>query len=134
MKVPKAKVNSLSCNTINGECFDINTSMLNFQITSKFIMYIIGNPKWWLLAISIATILGMLLMTFIFCFWSIYLLEAIQRKWRYHKNELRCIKLGDYSLQQRIFVYNSKTEYIKLIFLFFINLLEWLGLISLAFQ
>ena len=68
-----------------------------------------------------------LLLTVVSCFWSVYLLDAIQRKWKVYKHALRCIQQGgDDSLQQML-AYDSKTEFVKFVFLFFMNLVEWLA-------
>ena len=68
-----------------------------------------------------------LLVTVVFCFWSVYLLDAIQRKWKVNINSLRCIQKGENDSVQQIIAYNSKTEFVKFVFLFFMNLVEWLG-------
>ena len=83
-----------------------------------------------LLLVQIFLILLMLLVlsiTSVFCFWSVYLLDAIQRKLKVYKHALRCIQQGgDDSLQQML-AYDSKTEFVKFVFLFFMNLVESLG-------
>ena len=65
--------------------------------------------------------------TILFCFWSIYLIEAIRRKWNIYRRALGCLQQGDCDLQQQILTYNSKTEFVKNVFLFFMNLVEWTG-------
>ena len=71
-----------------------------------------------------------LLTTFVFCFWFVYLLDAIRRKWKFYKNELRCLQQENFDSQQQILVYNAKTEFVKNVFLFFMNIIEWLTLMS----
>ena len=73
-------------------------------------------------------IIGLIITTVVFCFWFIYLLDGIQRKLISHRNILRNIRQEEASSEQDILAYNSKTEYVKYIFLFFMNLVEWLGL------
>ena len=82
----------------------------------------------WLVSILLLLlVLLFLLMTVVFCFWSVYLLDAIQRKWKVNRNSLRCIQKGENDSVQQIIAYNSKTEFVKFVFLFFMNLVEWLG-------
>ena len=69
--------------------------------------------------------------TIVFCFWSVYLFEFIRRKKCFYKNAQKCLKRGDCDNQQRILVYNAKTELVKYKFLFVINLVEWLSVLSL---
>ena len=85
-----------------------------------------------LMVVLALSVLKILLFTFASCFWSIYILEALQRKCRYYRNEVRCLNLGDTSSHQQISVYNIKTECVKLFFIFLINLFEWLALLSLS--
>ena len=66
--------------------------------------------------------------TIVSCFWSIYLLEAIRRKWRIYRHALQCLQKGECDLQQKILAYNSETEFVKIVFLFFMNLVEYTGL------
>ena len=67
--------------------------------------------------------------TISFCFWFIYLIEAIRRKWNISRRALGCLQQGDCDLQQQILTYNSKTEFVKNVFLFFMNLVEWTGIV-----
>ena len=67
--------------------------------------------------------------TISFCFWFIYLIEAIRRKWNIYRRALGCLQQGDCDLQQQILTYNSKTEFVKNLFLFFMNLVEWTGIV-----
>ena len=67
--------------------------------------------------------------TILSCFWSIYLIEAIRRKWNIYRRALGCLQQGDCDLQQQILTYNSKTEFVKNVFLFFMNLVEWTGIV-----
>ena len=70
--------------------------------------------------------------TIVSCFWFIYLIETIRRKWNIYIRALGCLQQGDCDLQQQILTYNSKTEFVKSVFLFFMNLVEWTGF-NLAF-
>ena len=71
-----------------------------------------------------------LLTTIVFCFWFVYLLDAIRSKWRFYKNALRCLQQENFDSQQQILIYNSKTEFVKNVFLFVMNFIEWLAVIS----
>ena len=62
--------------------------------------------------------------TVVFCFWCVYLIDAIKRKIICYK--MRCLENDTDSLQQQL-AYNAKTELVKYWFLFFMNILEWLG-------
>ena len=73
---------------------------------------------------------GCLLTTFVFFFWFVYLLDAIRSKWKFYKNALRCLQQENFDSQQQILVYNAKTEFVKNVFLFVMNFIEWLALIS----
>ena len=57
-----------------------------------------------------------------------YLIEAIRRKWNIYRRALGCLQQGDCDLQQQILTYSSKTEFVKNVFLFFMNLVEWTGI------
>ena len=83
----------------------------------------------YLLIGSVTLLIVSILTTFVFCFWSVYLLDAIHRKWKFYKNELRCLQQGTVDVQQQTLAYNAKTELVKNIFLFFLNLTEWLAFI-----
>ena len=65
------------------------------------------------------------LVTVIFCFWCIYILDAIRRKWKFYRNSSNRLLERDGDSQEEILAYNAKTEFVKYVFLFFINLLEW---------
>ena len=71
-----------------------------------------------------------LLTTIVFCFWFVYLLDAVRRKWKFYKNALRCLQQENFDSQQQILIYNAKTEFVKNVFLFVMNFIEWLALIS----
>ena len=83
-----------------------------------------------LILFLVSSILG-ILVTIVFCFWSIYLLDGMRRKWKFYRNASDCLKV-DPTNQEEIIAYNSKTEFTKYVFLFFINLLEWVTLIAVA--
>ena len=85
--------------------------------------------QWWLLVGSITLLIVSLLTTVVFCFWFVYLFDAIRRKWKFYKNELRCLQQGTSDVQQQTLAYNAKTELVKNILLFFLNLTEWMAFI-----
>ena len=65
------------------------------------------------------------LVTIMFCFWYIYILDAMRRKWKFYKNSSNRLLERNGSNQEEIIAYNAETEFVKYVFLFFINLLEW---------
>ena len=83
----------------------------------------------WQLAGTVALLIMSILLTFVFCFWFVYLLDTIRRKWKFYKNELRCLQQGTNGIQQQTLAYNAKTELVKNIMLFFLNLIEWIAFI-----
>ena len=85
--------------------------------------------QWWFLVCSIILGIISLLITIVFCFWFIYLLETIRLKWKFYRNALKCLLQGDSDNQQRSIVYNAKTELVKNVFLFFLNIVEWIAFI-----
>ena len=64
-----------------------------------------------------------------FCFWCIYLLDGMRRKWKCYRYASDCLE-RDENNQEKIMAYNAKTEFTKYVFLLFINLLEWVTLIT----
>ena len=63
--------------------------------------------------------------TVVFCFWCVYLLETTRIKRGIYTRAKACTQ-GGYSHQQHL-VYNAKTELVKYVFLFVMNLIEWLA-------
>ena len=86
---------------------------------------------WVLLSIVIIAIIAYVLFTVVFCFWFIYLVDAIKRKSSFYKAAIRCM-LGKSDLQQQMLAYNAKTQLVKFVMLFILNLIEWAG-ITLVF-
>ena len=84
-----------------------------------------------LLLLICSVLLGIISMltTFVFCFWFVYILDAMRRRWKYYRNNLRSLQQEDSDSQQQILTYLGKTEFTKCIFLFFLNIVEWLGFI-----
>ena len=66
--------------------------------------------------------------TIVFCFWFVYLFDAIQRKLVFYRYTVRRTREREVSSEHIILVYDSKTEFVKYIFLFFLNLVEWMEL------
>ena len=89
--------------------------------------------QWWLLVGSVTLFVLSLLITVVFFFWFVYFLDAIQRKWKFYKSELKCLQRENFDIQQQTLVYNAKTEFVKNIFLFTLNLVEWLAFIFARF-
>ena len=68
-----------------------------------------------------------ILYTIVFWFWFIYLVDAMKRKRGYYKTTLRCIEVeSDPHLQ--MLAYNAKTELVKFVYLFCLNLVDWAGI------
>ena len=53
----------------------------------------------------------------------------MKRKWKCYRNASDCLE-RDENNQEEIMAYNAKTELTKYVFIFFINLLEWVALIT----
>ena len=88
----------------------------------------------WLLWIEFATLATgavlYILNTIVFWFWFIYLVDAMKRKRGYYKTTLRCIEVeSDPHLQ--MLAYNAKTELVKYVYLFCLNLIDWAGITNL---
>ena len=81
---------------------------------------------WAQLAILAAGIMGYFVYTVVFCFWFIYLIDAMNRKRSFYKTTLRCIEREPDPYQQML-VYYAKTELVKFLSLFCLNLVEWIG-------
>ena len=67
------------------------------------------------------------LYTFVFCFWFIYLVDAMKRKRSFYKATLRCVE-GESDPHEQMLAYNAKTQLVKFVFLFVLNLVEWVGI------
>ena len=72
-------------------------------------------------------VFGYLLYTIVFWFWFIYLVDAMKRKRGFYKTALRCIEVES-DTQQQMLAYNAKTELVKYVYLFCLNLVDWAGL------
>ena len=79
------------------------------------------------IAILTIEIIVYILYTIVFCFWSIYLLDAMKRKRSFYKTTLRCIE-GESEPHQQMLAYSAKTELVKIVSLFCLNFVEWVGL------
>ena len=90
----------------------------------------------WLLWIVYATLAAgavlYILYTIVFLFWFIYLVDAMKRKRGYYKTTLRCIEVESDPHLLMLLAYNAKTELVKFVYLFCLNLIEWAG-ITIAF-
>ena len=85
--------------------------------------------QWWLIACIIFLIVISMLATIVFCFWFIYLLDTIHRKWEFYRNTKRDIQQGHFDAHNQILAYNAKTEFVKYQFLFCMNILEWMAIV-----
>ena len=81
---------------------------------------------WVQLAMLATGMMGYLVYTVVCCFWFIYLVDAINRKRRFYKTTLKCIERESDPYQEML-AYNAKTELVKFVSLFCLNLLEWIG-------
>ena len=66
------------------------------------------------------------LLTLSFVFWIIYLVDVIKRKRIFYRNSLNSLQIEKGSYQQ-ILTHNAETELVKYVFLFIMNIVEWLG-------
>ena len=81
---------------------------------------------WVQLAIISSVMITYLVYTIVFCFWFIYLIDAMKRKRSFYKTTLRCIE-GESDPHEQILAYNAKTDLVKFVSLFCLNLVEWVG-------
>ena len=72
-------------------------------------------------------VVGYLLYTIVFWFWFIYLVDAMKRKRGFYKTALRCIEVES-DPQQQMLAHSAKTEFVKYVYLFCLNLVDWIGL------
>ena len=82
---------------------------------------------WWVITCLVALAFISLITTIVFCFWSVYLFDAIRQKRKSYQKTILRIKEGYDDQQQHILAYNAKTEYVKNAFLFIQNFIEWIG-------
>ena len=80
----------------------------------------------WILYLTI-TGTAHLLVTFVYFFWFVYLLQDVINKRTYFKVALGRMQTPDDSYQQHV-VYNAETKYIRTLYLFSLNIVEWLAL------
>ena len=81
----------------------------------------------WLLINFITIGLLTLCTAFVFVFWFIYLIKPIRKQWNKYKNSQKYKPYTDCDFQEETALYNTETELKKYIFLFFINIVEWLA-------
>ena len=81
---------------------------------------------WFNFALLAPEIIIYILYTVVSCFWFIYLIDGIRRKRSFYKSALRCVE-GESDTHQQMLAYNAKTQLVKFVYLFFLNLVEWLG-------
>ena len=83
----------------------------------------------WLIWVQLSLVAtGMIfyfLYTIVFCFWFIYLLDAMKRKRSFYKTMLKCVQ-GESDLHQQMLAYNAKTELVKFVSVFCLNIIEWI--------
>ena len=84
-------------------------------------------PAWWVIACLLIVALISLVTTTVFCFWSVYLFDTIRQKRKSYQKTILRIKKGYDDQQQHILAYNAKTEYVKNVFLFIQNFIEWIA-------
>ena len=81
---------------------------------------------WVQLAIISTVMIAYILYTVVFCFWFIYLVDAMKRKVSYYRKCLES-KQSESAEHERMLVYEAKTELAKFVSLFCLNLVEWIG-------
>ena len=64
--------------------------------------------------------------TAVFCFWFIYLVDAMKQKRIIYKTTSKCIQ-GESDHHQQMLAYNAKTNFVKFVMLFCLNIMEWAG-------
>ena len=80
-----------------------------------------------LLAMLATGIIVYFFYTIVFCFWFIYLVDAMKRKRSFYKATLRCVE-GESDPHEQMLAYNAKIELVKFVSLFCLNLVEWVGI------
>lgn len=86
---------------------------------------------WWLLIYSVSIFVIGVTTTIVAWFWIVYLIETARRKWKIYKHALNCIEQGgEDGDEYQISAYNAQTEVVKMLFLFFMNLLEWVAMLA----
>ena len=85
---------------------------------------------WWAIVCLVLIALVSLVTTIVFCFWSVYLFDAIRQKRKSYQKTILRIKEGYGDEQQHILAYNAKTEYVKNLFLLIQNFIEWIAFTS----
>ena len=65
-------------------------------------------------------------LTVVFCFWFVYLVDAMKRKRSFYKATLRCVE-GESDPHEQMLAYNAKTQLVKFVSIFCLNLVEWIG-------
>ena len=86
-------------------------------------------PPWRMIVCSVLAAIISLVTTIVFCFWSVYLFDAIRQKKKSYQKTILRIKEGYNDEQQHNLAYDAKTEYVKNIFLFIQNFVEWIAFI-----
>ena len=81
---------------------------------------------WIELAMLTVLVIGYPLYTIVFWFWFIYLVDAMKRKRGYYKTALRSIEVES-DPQQQMLAHSAKTEFVKYVYLFCLNLVDWTG-------
>ena len=81
---------------------------------------------WVQLSFVVTAMIFYFLYTIVFCFWFIYLLDAMKRKRSFYKTTLRCLQ-GESDPHQQMLAYNAKTELVKFCICFCLNLVDWVG-------
>ena len=104
-----------------------NINLGNFKTNLKKVY----EKNMWLLWIEFATLAAgavvYILYTIVFWFWFIYLVDAMKRKRGYYKTTLRCIEVES-DPHLLMLAYNAKTELVKFVYLFCLNLIDWAGI------
>ena len=83
----------------------------------------------WLLINLVIIGLIALLTTVVFCFWCVYLLDTMRNKWKIYGKAFKTLDHRS-DFQEQSVVYNAKTEFVKSVFLFSMNLVEWFAFVS----
>ena len=80
----------------------------------------------WIIYPTVIVVLHLML-SFVYCFWFVYLLRDIINKRSYYRAALIQMQGTEDSYQQHV-VYNAETKYTQTLFIFFLNTVEWVAL------
>ena len=81
---------------------------------------------WFLINLTISGLITIIIAC-IFCFWFCSLASGNSTKEEIYISALEMVEHGECGSQEQMVVYNAETELVKNLFLFFMNIVEWLA-------